>query len=123
MIKKAVKIMYENKTEGDLLMDAPKTRNCQELMEASQDKEGWWQKVRAIKDMIDVTAVMQRGKKKRRSSKRKERSKAITIQGRRRKRGWSGQARTLLRSRDRRTKVMKKMMMIREKEVETEVEE
>ena len=88
-----------------------------------QDKDEWRQRVRSIKDMIDVTAVMQRGKKKRRSSKRKERSKAITIQGRRRKRGWSGQARTLLRSRDRRTKVMKKMMMIREKEVETEVEE
>ena len=57
-------------------MDAPQTTSWEALIEEARDKDEWRAKVRAIKDMIDVTAIMKRGKnKKRKGQKGKGKSK------------------------------------------------
>ena len=71
MVLKAVKMMYSNRKEGDLLMDAPETNSWEELraMAAADKGKVWRQLVRQIKDMVHIQAT--KGKKKNKNKKRK----------------------------------------------------
>ena len=69
MLSQAVKTMYDNKRDGDLLMDAPETSNWEELramVKADKGKE-WQQFVRQIKDVVHI----QTAKEKEESSNKK----------------------------------------------------
>ena len=72
LIKKAVKLIYHNRAEGDILMDAPSTNNWQELIKAAQDRKKWALGVRSIKDLIYVAALKKKPKAK---GKRKSNNK------------------------------------------------
>ena len=82
MVRKAVKLLYNNRAEGDLLMDAPATESWEELTALAGDLEDesmatarrkeWRQRVRAIKDMVQIQATKGKGKGK----KKRQRSKA-----------------------------------------------
>ena len=75
MIKSAVKLIYHNRAEGDILMDSPSTNNWQELVAAAQDRKKWALGVRSIKDLIYVTALKKKPKAK---GKRKTKNKGKT---------------------------------------------
>ena len=76
MVLKAVKMMYSNRKEGDLLMDASETNSWEELraMAAADKGKVWRQLVRQIKDMVHIQAT--KGKEKNKSKKRKGEEKA-----------------------------------------------
>ena len=65
-------ISYDNRAEGDILMDAPITNNWQELIKAAQDRKKWALGVRSIKDLIYVAALKKKPKTK---GKRKSNNK------------------------------------------------
>ena len=71
MIKKAVKMIYNNRSEGDIITDAPTTTCWQELLDAAQDRNKWRLRVRSIKDLICIAAIKTKGKKKGKSRKGK----------------------------------------------------
>ena len=66
VIQKAVKMLYANRAEGDLLMDAPDTDSWEELksLAFADDKKEWRQRVRAIKDTVYIQATKGKGEKK-----------------------------------------------------------
>ena len=70
MLHKAVRMMYESRRSGDILMDAPKTTCWEDLREMAAADEGkkWKQLVRQIKDTVCIQAAKS-GKKKRKGSK------------------------------------------------------
>ena len=41
MVKKAVRVLYQNRSEGDILMDAPDTERWEDLVEMGKDKNEW----------------------------------------------------------------------------------
>ena len=43
MIKKAVRMLYENRSQGDILMDAPQAKTWAELVAMTEDKKEWQQ--------------------------------------------------------------------------------
>ena len=71
MIHKAVKMLYANRTEGDLLMDSPATDSWEELKKLAfaDDKKEWRRRVRAIKDTVHIQATKGKGEKKRQRTK------------------------------------------------------
>ena len=48
-LKQAVFEMFKNRSEGDLLMDAPSTESWRELLKYAEDKVFWRTRVRAMK--------------------------------------------------------------------------
>ena len=48
-LKQAVYEMYVSRSDGDMLMDAPRTRSWRELLKYADDKEYWKARVRAMK--------------------------------------------------------------------------
>ena len=48
-IKQAAFEMYKDPQDGDLLMDVPKAESWRQLLKFAADKEGWQDKVRALK--------------------------------------------------------------------------
>ena len=83
MIKKAVKMLFANRAQGDILMDAPAAESWEALTKMAEDKDEWRAGVKAIKDVIHIkTAPKQRGKgeqekgKKKSKNKKKEQKKA-----------------------------------------------
>ena len=82
MLQRAVKTLYENPKEGDLLMDAPKTATWEELQKRAEDKKEWALAVRAIKDEIYIRKQGKRkGKKKGRIKKKKKKKVAAAAVG------------------------------------------
>ena len=77
MVLQAVKMMYDNRREGDLLMDAPVTSDWDELRSMASAEKGktWQQLVRQIKDVVSIQATKSGSKKgggkKRKSSKKR----------------------------------------------------
>ena len=70
MVLRAVKLMFENRREGDILMDAPDAGTWEELRGKAKDKKKWGLLVRKIKDMIHIeTAREGEGSKKRKVGK------------------------------------------------------
>ena len=49
--------MYHNRTEGDIMMDAPATDSWEELCAMAADVKEWRGRVRAIKDTMCITAT------------------------------------------------------------------
>ena len=43
MIKKAVRMLHENRSQGDILMDAPQAKTWAELVAMAEDKKEWQQ--------------------------------------------------------------------------------
>ena len=88
MVHKTVKIMYEDRRDGDLLMDAPKAASWEELkkMAAAEKGKPWQQLVRQIKDVVCIEAAKggktkrQRGKKQK-TNKSKKAKKGDTGKG------------------------------------------
>ena len=72
MLSRAVKTLYENPAEGDLLMDAPDSSSWTQLRKMAKDKKAWTQAVRKIKDGIYVRT---RGKKYKRKGKQPQKVK------------------------------------------------
>ena len=68
MIQRAVKTMYENPREGDLLMDAPATESWSGLKNLAAEKGNWALGVRKIKDSIHIR---KHGKTEKRKGKKK----------------------------------------------------
>ena len=63
MIFKAVKMLYQHRQQGDLLMDAPASRSWEDLVKQAEDEKKWRKAVREIKDTICMT-MAKGGKKK-----------------------------------------------------------
>ena len=59
MVHKTVKMMYEDRRDGDLLMDAPKAVSWEELKKMAAAEKGklWQQLVRQIKDVVCIEAT------------------------------------------------------------------
>ena len=57
-IKCAVFVTYKGRTEGDLLMDAPKTASFRELCEFAFAKDQWRARVRALRQPRITTTTM-----------------------------------------------------------------
>ena len=82
MVHKTVKMMYENRRDGDLLMDAPKSANWEDLIKmAATEKGKFWQRlVRQIKDVVYIEAAKgakakrKHGKKQKTNKKSKKKS-------------------------------------------------
>ena len=75
MVLRAVKMLYQNRKEGDILTDAPATDSWEELRELAKDKKEWNVHVRKIKDQIFIKATDDKTsnkKGKKRKSKGKE---------------------------------------------------
>ena len=56
MVKSAVKKLYANRLEGDLLMDAPASTGWDDLVTQAKQEKSWRAEVRKIKDMIRMEA-------------------------------------------------------------------
>ena len=52
MIHKAVKMLYQHRQDGDLLMDAPTSTSWEDLIMQAKDVKKWGKPVREIKDTI-----------------------------------------------------------------------
>ena len=52
MIFKAVKMVYQHRQQGDLLMDTPASRSWEDLVKQAEDTKKWKKAVREIKDTI-----------------------------------------------------------------------
>ena len=52
LVLRTVKTLYNNRDEGDILMDVPETKDWEELRELATDVKGWKQNVRKIKNAI-----------------------------------------------------------------------
>ena len=74
MVLKATKMMYSNRKDGDILMDAPQAGSWSELRAMATADKGkvWQQLVREIKDGIYIQATKGKGGDKSKSKKRKE---------------------------------------------------
>ena len=78
MVLQATKTMYENRRDGDLLMDVPETGEWEELRAMATAGKGkvWQQLVRQIKDMVHIqTAKEKSGSKKRKQQKKRKTKK------------------------------------------------
>ena len=78
LVKMAVQQMYDNRKEGDLLMDAPETKTWQELCRKAADNEKEWKEaVKKIKDTVHIKAA-KTGKRKdeNKTKKRKKTARA-----------------------------------------------
>ena len=76
MIKKAVKMLFANRAQGDILMDAPAAESWEALTKMAEDKDEWRAGVKAIKDVIHIkTAPKQRGKGEQEKGKKKSKNK------------------------------------------------
>ena len=73
MVLKATKMMYSNRKDGDILMDAPQAGSWGELRAMATADKGkvWQQLVREIKDGIYIQATKGKGKDKGKNKKRK----------------------------------------------------
>ena len=49
MIFTALKYIFDNKKQGDLLMDAPPHNNWEDLLKKAEDRAGWRRLVKALK--------------------------------------------------------------------------
>ena len=74
MIHKAVKTLYLNRQEGDLLMDAPISTSWEDLIKQAEDVKQWRKAVRGIKDTICIK--MSKGAKKRKHKMKKSKASA-----------------------------------------------
>ena len=63
-VSKAVRLLCDNPSEGDILMDTPETSSWQELREAAKDEKAWKLAVRAIKDVVHIQATKDNDKKR-----------------------------------------------------------
>ena len=52
MLKSAVKLMYDNRKEGDLLMDAPAASSWEGLCNMAKNEKEWGKKVKQIKEKV-----------------------------------------------------------------------
>ena len=55
LLRKAVQHMYTHRSEGDLLMDAPKTTSWLELKQWAKDRKKWRMRAQAIRAGSRVT--------------------------------------------------------------------
>ena len=49
LLSKAIRLMYEGRSEGDLLMDAPVTKTWEELRHWARDRKKWRSRVQGIR--------------------------------------------------------------------------
>ena len=49
LLHKIVRHMFDNRTEGDMLMDSPKVESWEELRQWANDREKWRVRVRALR--------------------------------------------------------------------------
>ena len=49
MIRKALRVIYDNRQEGDILMDIPVDVSWEELEEVAADRDNWRLLVRMVK--------------------------------------------------------------------------
>ena len=64
LIKQTLRVIFDNRQEGDILMDVPET-SWDALLKAADDKNGWRQRVRAIK--MEAKTTTRPGKPTRRT--------------------------------------------------------
>ena len=57
LIKQALKVIYDNRQEGDILMDVPQELNWQQLQEMAEDKNGWRARVHTLKEAARRTTA------------------------------------------------------------------
>ena len=72
LVKKAVRLLFQNRAEGDILMDAPEAEDWDELVRQARDRKSWQAGVKAIKDTVCI--VLTKGKSKTGKKKRKNNS-------------------------------------------------
>ena len=82
LIKKALKTMYGNRMEGDILVDVPANGSWEELCKLAEDKKGWQERVRAIKDVIYIEAMKGTKRKRKGKSKKARKTKKKTKKNR-----------------------------------------
>ena len=70
MIHKAVKTLYQNRQQGDLLMDAPVSHSWEDLVKQAEDEKQWRGAVKEIKDMTCMKAVKGHENKKQKIKKK-----------------------------------------------------
>ena len=78
-IFKAVRQLYQQRQQGDLLMDAPASSSWEDLVAVAKDEKKWREAVRAIKDTIYIQAMKagtKRKQKKRKENKKKKKKGA-----------------------------------------------
>ena len=74
MVKAAAKLMFEQRKEGDLLMDVPTASSWQQLCDMAADEKGWQKEVQAIKATVHrkkTASKEERGEDKKRRKKEK----------------------------------------------------
>ena len=59
MLHKAVKFMYDNRQEGDMLADAPKTHQWTELIKWASDRKKWRSRVYIVRSGTRTTVSLQ----------------------------------------------------------------
>ena len=50
MIKQALQVIYDNRQEGDILMDIPKHKTWEELVKLAEDRIQWRGLVRTLRE-------------------------------------------------------------------------
>ena len=78
MVHKTVKMMHENRRDGDLLMDAPKSANWEDLIKMAATEKGklWQRLVRQIKDVVYIEAAKGAKAKRKRDKNQKTNKKS-----------------------------------------------
>ena len=71
MVHIAVKKLYTNRLEGDLLMDAPESECWEDLVTQVKEEKNWRVEVKKIKDTICIQAA-KGGKKRKKNVKKAE---------------------------------------------------
>ena len=64
-----MKILYENRTEYDILMNVPEIVRWEEMMKKSKDRYERKLRVRAIKDTVNIYAIKEDNNKTERKEK------------------------------------------------------
>ena len=59
MLAQAVKHMYDNRSDGDILTDAPKTQSWEELRAWAQDRKKWRIRVHSVRLGSKTTVSLQ----------------------------------------------------------------
>ena len=77
MLKSAVKLMYDNRKEGDLLMDVPTASSWEGLCNMAKNEKEWGKKVKQIKDKVHR---MKRKKRRRGGDSEDEKTKIGVVE-------------------------------------------
>ena len=77
-LKETLKVIFDNRQVGDLLMDVEET-NWTALEKAAEDGDSWWARVHVLKNMVRATTKARKAKKKAISTTHQVQSQRFTF--------------------------------------------